>query len=144
MPRIGWLSTVVQLLRLSRAFAYMAIALAGAISVMTPPPSIASATGSGHTLQLVWAGLMAVSAAFCAWGALLERWVGEYVGLIPLASVAAVFGVSALSRGIGGWASGFFLIGFFWILVSRWQEVALLRVEAERITQAEDDPGGEE
>jgi hypothetical protein len=55
------------------------------------------------------------------------------VGLIPLSLVAAVFGVSAFSRGTVGWAGGFFLIGFAWLLAARWQEVALLRREAERL-----------
>jgi hypothetical protein len=52
--------------------------------------------------------------------------------LIPLAFVAFAFGVAAISRGAVGFAGGLFLIGFFWLLVSRWQEVALLRIEADR------------
>lgn len=131
--RRGWLRRAITLLRWSRVLAYTAVALAGLLSILSPPASIANATDTARTIQLTWAGLMAVSATFCAWGALRERWVGEYIGLIPLASVAAVFGISAMARGTSGWAGGFFLVGFFWILVSRWQEVALLKTEAERL-----------
>jgi hypothetical protein len=127
----------LRILRWSRVAAYMLVALAGAISVVLPPASVAQATGGYRLVQLVWAGLMAVAAGFCAWGAATDRWVGEYVGLIPLAAVAAVFGISSLARGHVGWPGGLFLLGFFLILVSRWQEVALLRAEAERLTRAQ-------
>jgi hypothetical protein len=138
--RQTWIVRAIALLRWSRVLAYTAVSLAGVLSILRPPPSIANATGTGKLLELVWAGMMAISAAFCAWGAARDRWVGEYIGLIPLASVAAVFGISAMSRGVGGWAGGFFLIGFFWILVSRWQEVALLRIEFDRMRRTGRDP----
>lgn len=131
--RFGWLNRALAWLRWSRVFAYAGIAAAGLTSMIHPPLSITQATQSGQILIKVWAGLMFVSSAFCAWGAARERWVGEYVGLIPLSLVAAVFGVSAFSRGTVGWAGGFFLIGFAWLLAARWQEVALLRREAERL-----------
>jgi hypothetical protein len=138
--RRHWVARAITWLRWSRVLAYAAVSLAGLLSILRPPPSIANASDSGRLIELVWAGMMMISAAFCAWGAARERWVGEYIGLIPLASVAAVFGISAMSRGVGGWAGGFFLIGFFWILVSRWQEVALLRVESDRLGQRAEDP----
>ena len=132
----GWLRRAFYFLRWSRVLTYAAISAAGCVALILPPASIDQATGRGLIVQLVWAALMAVSSAFCAWGAATDRWIGEYVGLIPLAAVAAAFAVSALGRGQVGFAAGLFLTGFFWILVSRWQEVALLRVEAER--QAEE------
>ena len=73
-----------------------------------------------------------LSAALCAAGAVLGRWPGEYAGLWPLAMVAAAFGIAALARGSASIAGGLFLIGFFWMLISRWQEVALLRIESVR------------
>lgn len=130
--RRSWLRRAMRFMRWSRVVAYLCITVAGLAAVFRSPASIEQATGDGHTVQVVWAVLMATSALFCAYGAAADRWVGEYIGLIPLASVAAAFGVAALSRGQVGWAGGFFLFGFFWLLVSRWQEVALLRIEADR------------
>lgn len=140
--RRRWFGRAFTILRWSRALAYSAISLAGLLSIIKPPPSVANATGTGHYLALTWASMMTISAAFCAWGSTRGRWVGEYIGLIPLSAVAAVFGISSLSRGATGWAGGFFLIGFFWILISRWQEVVLLKVESEHLRRTED-PGSD-
>lgn len=130
--RQGWLRRVIQIMRVSRVAAYTMLGLAGMASVIYPPASIQQASDGARITQLVWAGVMAVAATFCAWGVARDRWVGEYIGLIPLSLVAAAFAVSALSRGQTGWSGGLFLLGFFGILFSRWQEVALLRFEADR------------
>lgn len=129
--RRGWISRAVEIMRLTRVIAYVLIALAGGASILWPPLSVTQAS-EGRPVAYVWAGLMAVSGLFCAAGAATDRWIGEYVGLVPLSLVAAIFGVSALSRGNVSWAGGLFLLGFFWILIARWQEVALIRVEADR------------
>lgn len=130
--RRGWVRRALKFMRWSRVAAYVMIASAGVASLAFPPASIESASDNTRFLQLSWAGLMALSAGFCAWGAARDRWVGEWIGLVPLSLVAAAFGISALARGTSGWSGGLFLFGFFWILVSRWQEVALLRSEADR------------
>jgi hypothetical protein len=135
----GWLRRAVRFLRFSRVAAYLALACSGVAATLWPPASIAEASDGQQLLSIVWALLMTTAALFCAWGAARDRWVGEYIGLVPLAFVAAAFGVSAMARGRVGWAGGLFLIGFFWILVARWQEVTLLRVEADR--QARDRKG---
>lgn len=130
--RRSWLRRALRILRWSRFCAYLTISLAGVASIAIPPASIRAATGGELILLLSWSALMSVSALFCAWGAAADRWVGEYVGLIPLSAVAIAYGVSAMTRGSVGWSGGLFLIGFFWLLMTRWQEVALLRVEAIR------------
>lgn len=138
--RRGYLTRALALLRWSRAAAYVAVSGAGIVAVIYPPVSLTAADLS-PVAQGGWAILMAISAGFCAWGAIWERWAGEYVGLIPLASVAVVFGIASLSRGTAGWTGGLFLIGFFWIMISRWQEVALLRAEADRLRKEKDGEG---
>lgn len=130
--RRGWLRRAVELLRLSRAVAYLLIACAGPVAIYWPPQAISTATGTLRSVAYGWAALMAVAALFCAYGAITGRWVGEYIGLVPLSLVAAAFGISALSRGPVSSAAGLFLLGFFWLLVARWQEVALIRLEATR------------
>lgn len=129
--RHGWFTRAYVLLRWSRAIAYALIAAAGIFAVLRPPVSV-SAAAESHLITYVWASIMAVSAAMCAVGAASGRWVGEYSGLIPLSFVSAVFGISALARGSASIAGGLFLLGFFWFQFSRWQEVALLRVESVR------------
>jgi len=131
-------------IRWSRVIAYFAIAGSGIAAVVSPPASVAAATHHGLVLY-AWAILLAVSSTVCAFGALSDRWVGEYIGLAPLALSAAVFAFSSLARGSTGVAGGAFLIGFFWILASRWQEVALLRIEStRRAKQANADAEGQQ
>ncbi len=135
--RQRWMRRAITFMRWSRVAAYMCVAFAGLFAVAYPPTSIAVATGSGHIVQIAWAILMLISAGFCAYGALADRWIGEYVGLVPLGFAAAAFGISSLSRGTVGTAGGLFLVGFFWMIVSRWQEIALLRAEADRSAHAQ-------
>lgn len=129
--RRQWLGRAMMFLRWSRAAGYFLVALAGLLSIVRPPVSVQAATGH-HVTTYVWAGVMMVAATMCAIGSISGRWVGEYVGLVPLCLVSAAFGIAALSRGNNSVAGGLFLLGFFWILLSRWQEVALLRVESVR------------
>lgn len=129
--RRGWLARVYTFLRLSRTLGYLLVASAGGWSIVSPPRSVADAAGS-HFVAYVWASVMVVSALLCAVGSASGRWVGEYMGLIALACVSSVFGLSALARGGASVSGGLFLEGFFWILISRWQEVALLRIESVR------------
>ena len=129
--RRNWLARAVTILRWTRATGYALISLSGIAAIINPPPSVAAATGH-HLTTYVWATVMMLSAALCAAGAVLGRWPGEYAGLWPLAMVAAAFGIAALARGSASIAGGLFLIGFFWMLISRWQEVALLRIESVR------------
>lgn len=129
--RRGFVTRARLLLRWSRTVGYMLVAAAGIVSIIRPPVSVTAASGD-HTITYIWAGVMTIAAILCAVGALTGRWVGEYAGLVPLCFVAAVFGISALARGGPSLAGGLFLLGFFWVLLSRWQEVALLRVESLR------------
>lgn len=130
--RSGWLHRALELMRWSRFLSYALIAAAGIESIIHPPVSVSQAIDGHQAVGLTWALVMTISAGLCALGAALDRWVGEYVGLIPLSIISAVFGISAISRSSVSAAGGLFLIGFFWIMISRWQEVALLRIEADR------------
>lgn len=126
-----WIRHAISAIRWSRIVAYIAIAGSGVAAVVSPPASVAAAAHHGLVVY-AWAILLALSSAACALGAVTDRWVGEYIGLVPLALSAAVFAFSSLARGAPGIAGGAFLFGFFWILASRWQEVALLRIESTR------------
>ncbi len=138
----GWLGRHPGTIRWSRTLAYAGIAASGVAAILKPPTSVEDAAPS--LVVSVWALLLAVSAAICAVGSAMDRWVGEYIGLVPLGTTAMVFSLSVLGRGWPGAAGGAFLFGVFWLLASRWQEVALLRTESTRhAKELSDDGGGE-
>jgi len=81
-PR-AWVGHAMSAIRWSRVIAYFAIAGSG-IAASCPRGKCRC----GDTPWLVlyaWAILLAVSSTVCAFGALSDRWVGEYIGLAPLA-----------------------------------------------------------
>lgn len=130
MARRGWLRRAYRILRASRVSGYAILALSGLVSLFIPPASVSEASQQTQVVLSAWSLLMVVAGALCAYGAATDRWIGEYIGLIPLGMVALAYAVSALARGSVGWAGGLFLVGFFLALFSRWQEVALLRAQA--------------
>lgn len=130
MARRGWLRRAYRILRASRVSGYAILALSGLVSLFIPPASVSEASQQTQVVLSAWSLLMVVAGGLCAYGAATDRWIGEYIGLIPLGMVALAYAVSALARGSVGWAGGLFLVGFFLALFSRWQEVALLRAEA--------------
>jgi peptidoglycan/LPS O-acetylase OafA/YrhL len=126
----------------TRFGAYTLITLAGVAAIVYPPQSVRTTAGD-HSATLAWAGLMALSAAACAVGAASNSWVGEYIGLIPLAATVLVFAVSALEprhRGVGRWPVPARLPGAF---MARWQEVALQRYDAQRAAPDRGDGDGD-
>jgi hypothetical protein len=135
--RRGFLRRAYRVIVASRVAAYVLIALSGVASLVWPPPAIVEASQQFQPILYGWSVLMVAAGVFCAYGAAAGHWVGEYIGLIPLGAVALAYGISALARGSVGWAGGLFLLGFFMVLVSRWQEVALLRVEAVKTKHGE-------
>lgn len=139
--RRRWLRNALAVIRWSRILAYIGLAVSGAASLAHPPASVQASAGFQVTIY-VWASVLCLSSIICMIGAITDRWVGEYMGLVPLGLSALVFAVSAMSRGVSGVAGGAFLFGFFWFLASRWQEVALLRVESVR--RAERDAGDDQ
>jgi hypothetical protein len=131
--RRKWIRNSITVIRLSRAVTYVLISLSGLLAIIIPPASVRAATEGSGLVVYAWAGLLALSAAICAAGTITGRWLGEYIGLIPLAFSCAAFALSALARGASALSGGFFLLGFFAMLLSRWQEVALVRIAADRL-----------
>lgn len=138
--RGAWFRHAATVIRWSRILAYAALVISGVASLLHPPASVQASAGFQLTIY-TWATILVLSSVICLIGAVTDRWVGEYMGLIPLGLSAAVFAISAMSRGVSGIAGGAFLFGFFWLLASRWQEVALLRAESNRRAAAQDGEG---
>lgn len=83
-------------------------------------------------VAILWAVAMIVSALICLFGALTDRWIGEYTGLPLLASVLALYGGSALlsysaETGFVILAYGAVVISFSFGLMARWVDVKLVK-----------------
>lgn len=113
-----------------RVTGYTMMAAAGAVAFAIPVSSIQASTG---WLVYLWASFLLVGGALCAWGAWTDRWIGELLGL-PLISSAfgAYFIVLALSRTISGAAAALAFGAIALILLGRWQDVSVIRREADR------------
>lgn len=109
------------------------MACAGASAIIWPPTAVRDSTSSPDGVY-VWAALMVAGGVASAWGAVTDRWLGEYVGLWPLICTFLVFGIAAFgsNRGPVAYAGGFCLTAFAAWLVGRWRDTALIRREADR------------
>ena len=127
---VVWAPRFAVALHWTRFGAYVLLSAAGIWSIVAPPVSVA-ATGT-HRSSVAWAILLTGSSLWCAYGALTGKWIGEYVGLVPLGAAALAFALSAMARGGPSIAGGLFLLGFAFIVVTRWQEVTILRIKAQQ------------
>lgn len=119
--------------RVSRVFAYCAFAAAGATSIAWPVPAVAEATTGARYLALVWAGMLTTGGVLSALGAAVDRWIGEYVGLLPMIATFAIYALTvAVSGSLPSAAACTFLTGVALVLFSRWREVAHVRAEVAR------------
>lgn len=110
---------------------YLLMAAAGVCAVIWPTRSVEEATNRLDALILLWAGFLLVGGLLSAYGALTDRWFGEYTGLPLLAVVFVVYGIGALTLGpSSGWTSvagGMVFLGVSCLLLGRWRETFLLR-----------------
>jgi hypothetical protein len=115
-----------------RAAAFALLAAGGIAALAWPPPAVQAATSPAAALAFVWAAMLILGGVCSAAGAITDRWLGEYVGLWPLITVFAIYGVSAFasSRGLVAVAGGCVLTAVAGLLLARWQDVALIRREA--------------
>lgn len=117
--------------RWTRVGGYSLMAVAGIAAMAWPAPSVRAATADG--LVYVWAGMLAIGGLASAIGAALDRWLGEYTGLWPLALTFAVYALSAASSGRASSIAGACALGSIaLLLLARWRDVALIRREAAR------------
>jgi hypothetical protein len=133
-------ATFVPARRPVRAIAFALMAAGGVASMMWPPAAVQAATSPVYALAYLWAALLILGGVCSAAGALTDRWLGEYVGLWPLITVFAVYGLAAFasSRGLAALAGGFVLTAVAALLLARWQDVALIRQETARTARTED------
>ena len=119
--------------RISRVFAYSAFATTGFTSIMWPVASVVAATQGARYLTFVWAGMLIAGGIISALGAAVDRWIGEYVGLLPMMVTFVIYALAVAAAGTPTSVAGSaFLSGVALILFARWRDVAHIRVEAAR------------
>lgn len=123
--------------RITRVIGYALMAIAGVAAIIWPAPSVRAATSpTTGLLVYVWAILLAVGGISATIGAATDRWLGEYVGLIPLVTTFAAYGLAAWAR--ADWTSiagGCALMSIAMLLLARWRDVAVVAREAARRAQ---------
>lgn len=116
--------------RLVRVIGYTMMAAAGGVAFAIPINSIKASTG---WLVYVWATFLLVGGIACGLGAFTDRWLGELLGLPLVSSAWAVyFVVLILARTASGAAAGLAFGAVAAILWARWQDVSMIRQEADR------------
>jgi hypothetical protein len=126
--------------RYTRAVMYLSLILSGILTLFIPFESIE--TEVGRTAAYAWAVSLSLSSIICAWGALTDRWIGEYVGL-PLLTM--VFFIHALSILITSGAEGNLPLAVYGLLIfaftcglsARWRDVQCIKWEADRRAEEE-------
>jgi hypothetical protein len=118
---------------------YSSLVLSGIFLMFDPSRIVTLAVPSW--VGQAWTICMVASALICLYGAVTDRWLGEYTGIPLLASVMLMYGGSALSVAkdepnnttlIG---FGLILVGFGCGLWARWKDVETL------LTSVNDTPG---
>lgn len=114
------------------ATSYGLFAAGGCAALAWPSPAVRGELT--RPWLVAWAVLFMVGGASSAWGVWSRHWLGEYVGLLPLASVWLVFGgatgwIAISSHELDRIAGGFGLLAVAVFLVARWSVIARLRGE---------------
>jgi hypothetical protein len=113
-----------------RVTGYLMMAAGGGVAFAIPVSSIKASTGP---LVFVWATFLLIGGALCAYGSVTGRWIGELIGLPLISSAFGVyFVVLALSRTVSGAAAALAFGAIALILLGRWQDVSMIRQEADR------------
>lgn len=120
-----------------RAVGYLCFATLGTVALWWPAPIIQAVTTQSFfdRAGYLWALLLIIGGLSSAWGALWRKWPGEYVGLVALMIVMAVYATVAMLTGVKteppAPATAFGWAGMFFIWLCRWIKVDCIRREAE-------------
>jgi hypothetical protein len=120
--------------RWTRAAGYFLMAVAGVAAIAWPAPAVrAATTPTAGALVYVWAGMLIVGGLAAGAGAMLDRWIGEYVGLWPLVFTFTIYALAAGATGRTASIAGGCLLGAIaLLLLARWRDVEVIRREAAR------------
>jgi hypothetical protein len=86
---------------------------------------------TGGPVIILWATLLAVGGLTSAIGSAADVWLGEYAGLWPIIITFMIFGfANAVSGSLIELALSLTVLGWSFLLLARWREVALVRSQA--------------
>jgi hypothetical protein len=106
------------------------MAAAGGVAFAIPVSSIQAATG---WLVYLWATFLLAGGLLCGYGAATDRWIGELLGLPLISSAFGVyFIVLSLALTVRAAAVALVFGAVALILLGRWQDVSMIRREADR------------
>lgn len=108
-----------------RAVMYLLLVLAGLAAILSPSSLVQSQVGGA--IVFVWSSALVISASLALYGALTDKWFGEYTGLPLLAASLSLYGFSALISAGGHLSAllayGLVVIAFSVGLLARWLDV---------------------
>jgi len=124
--------------RITRVVMYVGLFLAGLITTIYPSSLVIDQVGG--VVVIFWSVSMMFSSALCAYGSFTDRWIGEYSGIPLLASVLALYGISAITSSVkidSGplLAYGVVVLAFASGLAARWKDVS----DIKKTSQTHDD-----
>jgi len=86
---------------------------------------------TGGPVVIFWAILLAVGGFTSALGSAADVWLGEYAGLWPIILTFMIFGIAnAVSGSLIELALSLTVLGWSFLLLARWREVAMVRSQA--------------
>lgn len=99
---------------------------------------------TGGPVIFLWAVMLAVGGLTSAVGSAADVWLGEYAGLWPIIMTFMIFGVAnALSGSLIELALSLTVLGWSFLLLARWREVAMVRSEALKFHRYQHRAGGQ-
>lgn len=118
--------------RVMRIFMYGALVPSGVFAFLDPSKLVTEQVS--YIVANAWAVCMVVSAGICLYGAITDKWIGEFTGLPLLVAVVALYGGSSiLSYNEGKFiliAYGLTMVAFACGLLARWNDVRKIRANA--------------
>lgn len=119
--------------RTGRILMYLGLSISGILTTLFPSRLVEDQVGG--PVVLCWSLGMLVSALTCFYGAVTDKWIGEYTGIPLLASVLGLYGLSALaasdSHSLAILAYGLIVVSFASGLVARWRDLQVVKKAAE-------------
>ena len=116
-----------------RILAYLFLAAAGGLATFGPPTLIEDQVEGW--VVMAWSISLIISSISCLYGAVSDRWIGEFSGLPLLYTVLGFFGIVLFTaaRETGNvplYAYSFTILALASKLYARWQDVRLVKHQA--------------
>jgi len=124
--------------RVPRGLCYLSLIVTGIFAFISPSDTVSEATGWGVYL---WAAFLFLGGAYSLWGVITDKWIGEYVGLIPLTFAFIIYSVVMLGSTPVSWgrmALGSLLLAMAMMMIVRHREVSFIRKVATHSANKED------